>query len=1067
MAAISSSFGNTNINNNSEATSTSLKAPAFEADEGSEDTSSSGSSSESSTGDDEPGYINERGSPSGHSSSPSSSADSDDSDSDESDSDDSDLDESDSDDSDNSSEWTDSVMANDVRFTSFSTNESDMSDSDRSSDKEEPSGFSEFSDNVFESEHREIDSTSAAVQSCSSSSKVRKENLRPIPAPPGAGKERTKRRNARRRAAKLAKKLQGPDLNNPNATTIKRIPDGDGDPGGNNNKSALFEAKRKALLDAIATGGIEICPSGETTFDHGFGEAAREKRKHINEGGADRLHDKNEAIGEIAKTSPGDSEESAGHKRRRVDLGAGRRLVFGALGVRAPKNKEDEDELRDQLQANAQPHIDRQDSSHAQPTLGEALCARDEQGTDVWKLKINYRAVECCEDNTKLGPAPFPFQQRWDPQQQYSSTPKKKQRGGQSKRAQRNQNQYYNSNPLDRKRKRCYSHGSVDGSCDRREDTVDGFDVTLNYDDIDNQSRDRNETSQTTDLDDLPSLPKDVSELPSLRPGEARPGMVITWLKWRCSSATGWQPQLSRVAAIVARVDDSGTMLRVCLAKRDRLDEDEKRYDPKTGQRIYDRFEAPELREEDEADDHDNIGMDEGYRDVPWAEMQDPKILQQPLDPTIELVPNSKCISSVEMHDKTANRNADRAGPIADLPNIYSVTSLTRPNDHEPMHTLSKGNIPVGEAPESTGSPKERPGESSIESRVEVASNAMSQRTRQKQQTTDLAVSDTSQISSPSRQLLETTSQAMVSNSPTRNWAPASSVELGESPRADTSSCVPVPISVSSQSRLEEDCGSDIISGTPKAVFDQEATPSSASSAQSGRQLDYDMNIGDQIPGPFDATDDIGRQSYGLEQNTSPSARRSLTPTANRQTVTHDHENKQPLDGVIGSSPLARSTSGSLSSLSPLWCTALTSHSTQNSSGALELSITPKPNVSSSSRDATYEAAMRKLDTQFSDASSPPPADDGLEVKREDPTQFQAETREAISPPPRRRCFTIPEGTQIVELSSDSEPTYTENYADDAIDGTYSPRSDSLPRGDGWVTKRRDAIRRKARKSVV
>lgn len=68
-------------------------------------------------------------------------------------------------------------------------------------------------------------------------------------------------------------------------------------------------------------------------------------------------------------------------------------------------------------------------------------------------------------------------------------------------------------------------------------------------------------------------------------------------------------------------VDDNAVVLRVCLAKRDRhLDGNEKRYDYRTGQRIYDKFEAPDLDEDDEADDdHDNTGIDEGFREVPWV----------------------------------------------------------------------------------------------------------------------------------------------------------------------------------------------------------------------------------------------------------------------------------------------------------------------------------------------------------------------------------------------------------------------------------------------------------------
>jgi hypothetical protein len=109
----------------------------------------------------------------------------------------------------------------------------------------------------------------------------------------------------------------------------------------------------------------------------------------------------------------------------------------------------------------------------------------------------------------------------------------------------------------------------------------------------------------------------DVSALPTLHPGQAQVGMVVSWQKWSCSSATSWQPQLSRVTAIVLGIDDDSAALDVCLAKRDRyLDGTEKRYDHRTGQRIYDKFEAPDL---DEEDGDDNTGIDEGYRTVSWV----------------------------------------------------------------------------------------------------------------------------------------------------------------------------------------------------------------------------------------------------------------------------------------------------------------------------------------------------------------------------------------------------------------------------------------------------------------
>lgn len=68
-------------------------------------------------------------------------------------------------------------------------------------------------------------------------------------------------------------------------------------------------------------------------------------------------------------------------------------------------------------------------------------------------------------------------------------------------------------------------------------------------------------------------------------------------------------------------IDNNAAALKVCLAKRDRsLDGNEKRYDDRTGQRIYDKFEAPDLGEDEEADgDHDDADIDEGYQIVPWV----------------------------------------------------------------------------------------------------------------------------------------------------------------------------------------------------------------------------------------------------------------------------------------------------------------------------------------------------------------------------------------------------------------------------------------------------------------
>ncbi|KAI8948834.1 hypothetical protein F4801DRAFT_581005 [Xylaria longipes] len=1194
MAAISTSFGSSKTNGNSETTSTTLKAATEEPMEEDDDTSSSGTSSDSSdtsssggssdsddssnsgdsSADSDESDVNEEGSSSEDSSDQSSSAASDDSDSENSDESgggpNGSTDKinrsrlspaSESDTSDNESDsgpeeypfqTTSGPAAEDKEHTESSESSDETADNESDSQSVETDSSSDSDEdtddepnNIETLTRKAVATTQTTPRARPPSPKLTQANVAPISVPPGAGKESTKRRNARRRAAILAKREM-----KENNTTTEGTSAGDGHAP--DSETALFEARRKALLDAIATGGIEVGPSRKNTFDHSLAEADH-VGKRSEERGIDPQHGENQAAVETNKHQGDDQDDpSPPQKRRRVDLGAGRRLVFGALGLRNPKNKEDEAKLRDKLQADSQLSANRQVNSLPRSTMAEAMCINNGEDPDAWKSKINCRAVNCDNPGIELSPAPFPFQQRWDPQQQALWFSKRNKRGGQSKRAQRNQAHYYNEgSQLGKKRKQNNGYETADDGFDgmgegqdeamNKDDLVLNYDDTiLNYDNADSQDRDHgknpvNETSQITDLDDLPSLPEDVSVLPVLRPGEARVGMVITWQKWSCSSATSWQPQLSRVTAIVAGVDDDAAALDVCLAKRDRyLDGNEKRYDHITGRRIYDKFEAPDLYEEEEVDDdHDDCGVEDGYRNVAWAEMQDPRILQEPLDTTVELDPNSNCLASIETDENSIGIEKQTE------PTVPMVSSQHEPNSiADPVPTTSKGNVD-GDISKSGASPEGIPGDSGVEPYVQAASNTTSHQAGQNQQTTDSAMSDISQISSPSRQLHETTSQAFGSQSPIQKWAhTSSSIRQTESPQPNTSSPMPVPATVSSHPRPEGDFESGLVTGTPDIFLPRAAMPSSASSIRSGRQPDYAIDIDHGVLDPFDATDDIDHQNNGHKHISAPSERSSLTPVPTRRTTTPDHNGKKMSeDKGTGRSHMATPTPRSPSSPSSVFCTAVTSLSTQSPSRVQLSSTASKPSTSRFARNAKYEEAMRKLDEQFDDDlsddySPPPPPTSSLEVKQEESqftdSQFAPRTLDSISPPPRRKPslpnasgsrrppskqptlanpnyrrripspailsdppssrsssehptranpsyrrrvpsrrvskpFIIPPGSQVVELSSDSESVYTEDYADEQIDGTYSPELGSIPTGDGWVQKRP----RNGRRSVV
>ncbi|KAL2130945.1 hypothetical protein VTI74DRAFT_5728 [Chaetomium olivicolor] len=247
-----------------------------------------------------------------------------------------------------------------------------------------------------------------------------------------------------------------------------------------------------------------------------------------------------------------------------------------------------------------------------------------------WRDKIIYRGVECCHDGVELSEPPFPFVQRWDPQQQYCPNGKN-QRGGRSKRKERNQPDFVDQGSRSNIKRRRYAGDSLGYEADEDDNGESyinhngdtGFGVTvLDYDDAPGQTIGPGEQapSQTPD-EDLPLPPTDVSALPSLQPGMAQSGMVLTW-KQLLLSEVSWQPQIFAFTGIVVDVQ-ADDILTVRLAKRDRnLNQKEKVYD-EDGNRVYDKFELPGVDDESEEE-----ATAQGYRTLELADMIEPRILR-------------------------------------------------------------------------------------------------------------------------------------------------------------------------------------------------------------------------------------------------------------------------------------------------------------------------------------------------------------------------------------------------------------------------------------------------------
>ncbi|KAN0112873.1 hypothetical protein V8E51_005824 [Hyaloscypha variabilis] len=334
-----------------------------------------------------------------------------------------------------------------------------------------------------------------------------------------------------------------------------------------------------------------------------------------------------------------ESKQPMSSRRAKLDLGAGKRLLFGALGIKAPKTKKDEERVRSDLMKGVRPLVPKK---IAEQPCSDPATETAQEDPDAWRLKINYRAVECVQDDVALSEPPFPFEQRWDPQQQVSY---KGDRGGKRKQDQRDQAQYYheNSRTSKKQKRRKGKHNYAE-----EQEYLDAtYEPSYQDDSLASQYDDSalNEQPQSDDLEgeitqqlmnetggasqgpeDLLMLPEDPSTLPDLKDGQAQVGMTIAFKQLIMSDATNWQPQISTYqTAIVIALTDGGE-LQLNLAMRDR-DQSNKRYDPQTGERLYSKFEVPDDNEMNEDDD-------DGMLYLTFDNLIEPKVVQEP--PSIE-----------------------------------------------------------------------------------------------------------------------------------------------------------------------------------------------------------------------------------------------------------------------------------------------------------------------------------------------------------------------------------------------------------------------------------------------
>lgn len=496
-----------------------------------------------------------------------------------------------------------------LRGSSASSVTSDSSVSSSSSDEDEDDLPEEESSSGSSSDSDDSSSSSEEDTSESEDEEIELPPQKTIPSyivnPPGEGSTRTKKSNQRfklrRRLSKLKELGVLPDdadfaalrawedehggwhvpdesiISSSAATKAQRKEE----------EQREFQARREKLLQALANGGIDVDETSEKENKSPSQPAVVEQ--------------------------PASQESTAAEKaqidqatRRTLDIASSRRLLFGSLGVRTPRTKEDEEATRKKLAAKAS-SVHSHKAAESQPA--EEM-EEESDGDNDWQNKLVIRATECIYDDIELSAPPFPFEQRWDD----AADALIRQRKGWGKKRKRKQRiQVYNGDE--------YGEYEDGNGYDAYEDGLQ-----LNYDnewptaeDETANVEDHQENAEAAVDDDLPVMPSDPSSVADLLERQAKVGAIISFRQLDMSKATNWQPQMSEYrVAEVHEVLGNGN-LNVRLAVRDRRPKADD-VDPEDDEpREYSGFEMPGM-DDDEDDD--------GYREVAFAELSEPKLLR-------------------------------------------------------------------------------------------------------------------------------------------------------------------------------------------------------------------------------------------------------------------------------------------------------------------------------------------------------------------------------------------------------------------------------------------------------
>ena len=479
---------------------------------------------------------------------------------------------------------------------------------------------------------------------------------------PFEGKNRTRKRNQRRRDSKKMKILKMTGMLPENATLsdFHRLKENEHivDMVSEELEEEMqvdtdFELRRDALLEAITSDGLEVSRDLEledVSATANIVETSTNCHAAVTEDSQKQLvNDQSNNMQEVGQTANRKSAQDAAltdqvslgssQRRSKLDIASSRRLLFGSLGLPTPKNKQDEIKIRDQLMKDIKRRrlSDSQNETEADLPFAKGEPVENER----WEEKIVLKAVECCYDGIELSTPPFPFVQRWDPQQQGGHEGLNGRNARRSKKRKRNDEQFYEQVPV---------HNLEDGKTNANvvapvnEDNQDNdrvpleskqqlqkqqaitsriendeYELAIN----DQLKRETNASASASAGDgttqDLPMLPQDMSTCTPLTKGISLRGAIVAFKQLDMSQETNWEPRVSDYrTALVDHLMENG-ILRMTLARRDQP-QVQKSYNQQTGERIYSKFEMPGF--------NDDESLENGIVELSFAELIEPKLIR-------------------------------------------------------------------------------------------------------------------------------------------------------------------------------------------------------------------------------------------------------------------------------------------------------------------------------------------------------------------------------------------------------------------------------------------------------